>query len=337
MMVVINPVSFAEIPGEYEGVTETGTHIEKRVRPAGEDPDFPESFVEDHDNFVKEFRKSSNSPKAFHGADYVPSDSREIENTYTVLGEYQTTKKYEDGDGYKGILKMKGEPKLIGTGSLQSLAKCEVKINHVYEEDTDKVNISRCSVTLVELLKDGQNISVSKRIIHDETLMGQKTTAPQSIRINTNGSSTDYSIETYQIDHSKPNGRSGNVETKNFLASYSSGDTGEGNVNKYEVVYEGTVVKPATGTVIWKQEYDTKIINEVGIKASQGNGKNNIHKGDPVNIVTGYTYLTETDFSIPEIGGKLEIERNYNSSNKSIGLFGRGWTTIFDAKLESDK
>ncbi|HNX77294.1 MAG TPA: DUF6531 domain-containing protein [Candidatus Rifleibacterium sp.] len=54
---------------------------------------------------------------------------------------------------------------------------------------------------------------------------------------------------------------------------------------------------------------------------------------DPVNIVSGNFFLSETDLHLKS-RLPLHLIRNYNSLDKEIGLFGRGWSSILNARLQ---
>jgi len=57
---------------------------------------------------------------------------------------------------------------------------------------------------------------------------------------------------------------------------------------------------------------------------------------DPVNIATGETYFSSTDFSISAQGPVLALFRQYRSFLTFIGMFGYGWRTDFDVNLTQD-
>ena len=54
---------------------------------------------------------------------------------------------------------------------------------------------------------------------------------------------------------------------------------------------------------------------------------------DPVNIFTGESYFSSTDFSISGRGPKLALFRQYRSFSNINGIFGYGWRTDFDINL----
>ena len=57
---------------------------------------------------------------------------------------------------------------------------------------------------------------------------------------------------------------------------------------------------------------------------------------DPINIATGESYFSSTDFSLNARGPKLTLFRKYRSLSTFIGMFGYGWRTDYDANLTTD-
>ena len=51
--------------------------------------------------------------------------------------------------------------------------------------------------------------------------------------------------------------------------------------------------------------------------------------GKPVNVTNGNVYLQQTDYQLPGLGA-IDITRSYNSSSQTLGIFGRGWTSLYD-------
>ncbi len=67
-----------------------------------------------------------------------------------------------------------------------------------------------------------------------------------------------------------------------------------------------------------------------GVRAGAGM---NASVGEPVNVTNGNMWLEQTDYSLPGIGEKIEINRFYNSMIQEAGLFGWGWSTKYDERL----
>jgi len=57
---------------------------------------------------------------------------------------------------------------------------------------------------------------------------------------------------------------------------------------------------------------------------------------DPVNIATGESYFSSTDFFLKARGPKLSLARRYRSYSNINGMFGYGWRTDFDVNLTQD-
>lgn len=55
--------------------------------------------------------------------------------------------------------------------------------------------------------------------------------------------------------------------------------------------------------------------------------------GEPINVTNGNMYLTQNDYQLPSVGYGIDATRTYNSGSDSIGLFGRGWSTDYDASV----
>ncbi len=57
--------------------------------------------------------------------------------------------------------------------------------------------------------------------------------------------------------------------------------------------------------------------------------------GSPINVTNGNMYLQQTDYQLPAVGPGLSITRTYNSKLRNEGLFGRGWSTVYDASIQA--
>ncbi len=67
---------------------------------------------------------------------------------------------------------------------------------------------------------------------------------------------------------------------------------------------------------------------------AENNGKKPCDSvGEPVNVTNGNMYVEQHDFSLSSLGSPIDITRTYNSQSQQIGLFGRGWSTGYDAGL----
>ncbi len=61
--------------------------------------------------------------------------------------------------------------------------------------------------------------------------------------------------------------------------------------------------------------------------------------GAPINLTNGNTYIRQKDFSIPGLGGGLNLERNWNSiwpasePTPGMGMFGLNWRSTFEERI----
>ncbi|OOM11653.1 RHS repeat-associated core domain-containing protein [Clostridium saccharobutylicum] len=62
--------------------------------------------------------------------------------------------------------------------------------------------------------------------------------------------------------------------------------------------------------------------------------ENKCTDGDPIDTATGSLYIPATDIVLPDIHEEFEIKRKYESTNKSVGLLGKGWTNNFETYLK---
>ena len=55
--------------------------------------------------------------------------------------------------------------------------------------------------------------------------------------------------------------------------------------------------------------------------------------GKPVNVTNGNMYVQQTDYSLPSVGAAIVVTRTFNSNSQRTGLFGKGWSTIYDQSV----
>jgi len=55
--------------------------------------------------------------------------------------------------------------------------------------------------------------------------------------------------------------------------------------------------------------------------------------GKPVNVTNGNMWIRHNDYSLPGIGENISVDRVYNSSIQTAGLFGVGWRTQYDESI----
>ncbi|NOT62102.1 MAG: RHS repeat protein, partial [Acidobacteria bacterium] len=56
--------------------------------------------------------------------------------------------------------------------------------------------------------------------------------------------------------------------------------------------------------------------------------------GEPVSVLNGNMYLDQQDYGLESLGEGLRLVRAYNSLNLAFGMFGQGWTTNLEARLD---
>src|SRR6266699_1814794 len=56
--------------------------------------------------------------------------------------------------------------------------------------------------------------------------------------------------------------------------------------------------------------------------------------GHPIDLITGNTWIDETDVKIPGLSGGLTLTRTWNSKAvNQIGMFGRNWTSTYEERM----
>src|SRR5260221_2680360 len=56
--------------------------------------------------------------------------------------------------------------------------------------------------------------------------------------------------------------------------------------------------------------------------------------GSPINITNGNMYLQQADYALPGMGSGINVTRTYNSNSQRAGVFGRGWSTMYDESIQ---
>jgi RHS repeat-associated protein len=74
----------------------------------------------------------------------------------------------------------------------------------------------------------------------------------------------------------------------------------------------------------------------VGDGMNNGATPCNSRQGGPVNVTNGNMYLQQDDYVLRGVGYGIDLNRTYNSKSQQAGLFGRGWSTAYDATLTVD-
>ncbi len=55
--------------------------------------------------------------------------------------------------------------------------------------------------------------------------------------------------------------------------------------------------------------------------------------GQPINVSNGNVYVLQSDHSLPGTGPAINVIRTYNSNSLRTGLFGKGWSSVYDESI----
>jgi YD repeat-containing protein len=61
---------------------------------------------------------------------------------------------------------------------------------------------------------------------------------------------------------------------------------------------------------------------------------NKASASNPIDLATGNTDIQQTDIALPGLGGGLTVSRTWNSQTFGYGLFGRGWTSNLEQRID---
>src|ERR1051326_714592 len=87
-----------------------------------------------------------------------------------------------------------------------------------------------------------------------------------------------------------------------------------------------------SGCVTTSNDAKDFIIN-LSSRENAGRSRCNATVGRPVNVSTGNVYLQQSDYQLPGVGSSIGVVRGYNSVSQMAGLFGRGWTSLYDETI----
>lgn len=109
-------------------------------------------------------------------------------------------------------------------------------------------------------------------------------------------------------------------------------------VDNYTGYYSGQVTKPSYDTRVWEyiQRYRGLAYTKEVMQLNYSSPKNSEAVNEPVNILTGNYYSTDTDLSISDLGLPLEIIRYYNSLDTRVGMLGSSWRISYDSTISAD-
>jgi RHS repeat-associated protein len=71
----------------------------------------------------------------------------------------------------------------------------------------------------------------------------------------------------------------------------------------------------------------------VVLRSEKGLGRQNLNKGEPVNISSGNYYLETNDITLPGRGIPFSLKRYHNSLNPGNGCFGYGWSSSISPSM----
>jgi Domain of unknown function (DUF6531) len=55
--------------------------------------------------------------------------------------------------------------------------------------------------------------------------------------------------------------------------------------------------------------------------------------GEPVNVTNGNMWVQETDYTLSGVGEFIDLTRTYSSDSRVRGIFGEGWTSVYDERI----
>lgn len=102
------------------------------------------------------------------------------------------------------------------------------------------------------------------------------------------------------------------------------------------------VLDPGHTTYVWMDNLSFQHVPTAPTQPDPGPSEEVESKaGEPINLTNGDVWIPKTDYSVPGLAGGLSAKRTWNSLwNHSsppfeIGMFGRGWTSSFEERLQT--
>ncbi|GMQ61009.1 RHS repeat-associated core domain-containing protein [Vallitalea maricola] len=89
---------------------------------------------------------------------------------------------------------------------------------------------------------------------------------------------------------------------------------------EYEHIYEA----------IYKVQYKTKEMKE----SNHGNDSSEQFVSDPVNIITGNSFSTDTDLELLDLGMSINATRYYNAQDERQGILGQSWRFNYESYIQ---
>jgi hypothetical protein len=91
----------------------------------------------------------------------------------------------------------------------------------------------------------------------------------------------------------------------------------------------------------WGASADSPVAYISGADPDSGPGQDNCcNVGQPINVANGNTWVTQSDYAVPGVGGGLSLSRTWNSlwqNNQPIqlsGMFGHSWRSNFEERIQ---
>lgn len=116
------------------------------------------------------------------------------------------------------------------------------------------------------------------------------------------------------------------------VKEYVPADLGYTGIDTFEYEITDDLGASGTTTVTLYVLGDDDAVNAGACSACPGGG-GAVAVGGPVNVTNGNMYLQQADYNLPSVGPGLNITRTYNSILRTTGLFGYGWSTVYDESI----
>ncbi|MCT4597257.1 MAG: DUF6531 domain-containing protein, partial [Vallitalea sp.] len=105
----------------------------------------------------------------------------------------------------------------------------------------------------------------------------------------------------------------------------------EGDVN---YGYYNGEIKSITHEYTFYVQYDVQLKSKEMKESNYGNDSKEKFVNDPVNIVNGSLFSTDTDLELMDLGMIINATRHYNSQDKRQGILGTSWRFYYESFIE---
>jgi RHS repeat-associated protein len=174
-------------------------------------------------------------------------------------------------------------------------------------------------------IKDSSNVSVTTRDIDVPKLtIAQENTNQAKISWGRVDNASSYVIYTFSSAQNQWNALL-NVQQQENLPTYTYIDPQlTPNQTRQYYVTANRTTRSRPSNIVSTAFYQDQ---------NQGNTTCNLSKGEPVNLSNGNMYINQTDYGLRGSIESIDVRRTYNSSAQFSGLFGGGWSSIFDENI----